>query len=116
MSYKVAVASSDGKFINRHFGHSNQFLVFELDETNYKFLELRQNAPPCNGQEHHEGKMAESIDLLSDCRAILASRIGPGAAALLSSRGIIPLEVPDFIDDTLKKLLSSGYLKNQFKE
>ena len=40
MSFKVAVASSDGKYVNQHFGMAQQFLIFEIDdEGNYKFLE-----------------------------------------------------------------------------
>ena len=46
MAYKVAVTSSDGKFINQHFGRAQQFLIFEIDdEGDYKFLELRKNDP-----------------------------------------------------------------------
>lgn len=40
MSFKVAVASSDGKYINQHFGWAQQFLIFEIDDNGeYKFLE-----------------------------------------------------------------------------
>ena len=30
MSYKLAIATSDGKFVNQHFGRANQFLIVEL--------------------------------------------------------------------------------------
>ncbi|HEY0196185.1 MAG TPA: NifB/NifX family molybdenum-iron cluster-binding protein [Methanobacterium sp.] len=46
MSYKVAVASSDGKFVNQHFGMAQQFLIFEIDDDEYKFMELRRMLRP----------------------------------------------------------------------
>lgn len=112
MSYKVAVASSDGKFINRHFGHSKEFLIFNVDGENFQFLEHRENAPPCTGQEHHDDRLARSVDLLSDCRVVLASQIGPGAAKFLLSRGIQPYVLPDFIEDALKRLIALKKFNN----
>ena len=46
VSFKVAVASSDGKFVNQHFGMTQQFLIFEIKKTNYPFLNqvLSRNA------------------------------------------------------------------------
>ena len=31
MSFKIAVSSSDGKVVNRHFGRTEKFLIFEID-------------------------------------------------------------------------------------
>ena len=33
--YKVAVASSDGKTVDTHFGHAQSFLIFEVDTSKY---------------------------------------------------------------------------------
>lgn len=112
MSYKVAVASSDGKFVNRHFGHSKQFLIFNIDGKKFKFLELRENLPPCAGQEHHDDRLAKTVDMVSDCRAVLASQIGPGAAEFLLSRGIQPYVLPDFIEDALIRLIALKKFNN----
>lgn len=111
MAAKIAVASSDGKVVNRHFGHSRQFLIFEIDGENFKFLEVRENVPPCNGQEHHDDRLASSVELLADCDAVLASQIGPGAAQVLISKGVQPYVYPEFIDDALKRLILSGRFK-----
>jgi len=106
MSYKVAVASSDGKFINQHFGRARQFLVFEIkDDGEFEFLVLRDNTPPCDGGVHNDDLFAGTVDLISDCRAVLASQIGPGAIDALLSRGIQPYVIPDFIEDALKRLI-----------
>ncbi|MDS1030214.1 NifB/NifX family molybdenum-iron cluster-binding protein [Bacillota bacterium LX-D] len=108
MSYKIAVASSDGKFINEHFGRSKQFLIFEVAENNeYRFLELRHNTPPCNSGEHGEDQMEKTINLLSDCSIVLVSQIGPGAERKLQAKGMRSYSVPDFIEDALTKLIQS---------
>lgn len=105
MSYKVAVASSDGKFINQHFGWAQQFLIFEMDdEGEYKFLELRENLPACDVEGHSEDVMARSVKLISDCEAVLASQIGPAAIDILIKNGIEPYLAPTYIDEALKEL------------
>ncbi|GAB4316168.1 MAG: NifB/NifX family molybdenum-iron cluster-binding protein [Methanobacteriaceae archaeon] len=105
MSFKVAVASSDGKFINQHFGKATQFLIFEIkDHTKYKFLETRSNDPACDIDGHTENAMMQTVKLLSDCEAVLASQIGPGAVDTLLKNNINPYIAPMFIDDALKEI------------
>lgn len=105
MSFKVAVASSDGKFVNQHFGMAQQFLIFEIDdEGKYEFLELRENLPACDVEGHSEDAMTRSVKLISDCDAILASQIGPGAIDILIKNGIEPYLAPTYIDEALKEL------------
>ncbi len=107
MSFKVAVASSDGKFVNQHFGMAQQFLIFEIDDGGeYKFLELRENAPACDVEGHTEDDMTRSVKLISDCKAVIASQIGPAAVDILINNGIDPYIAPTFIDDALKQLAS----------
>lgn len=78
MSYKVAVASSDGKFVNQHFGMAQQFLIFKIDdEGEYNFIELRENVPACDVEGHTEDAMKSSIELISGCKIVIASQIGP---------------------------------------
>jgi len=110
MSIKIAVASKDGKYIHPHFGHAEQFLIFEIDGGKFEFLEIRPTDPPCFGGRHDENRLAKSIDVIADCRAVLASQIGPGAAGALLARGIKPYVTRDFISDALQELVSSGEL------
>lgn len=105
MSYKVAVASSDGKFVNQHFGKAQKFLIVEIEEDGqYQFLELRETAPRCGGSVDLKEK---TLDLISDCQMVLVSQIGPGAAKKLINRGIKPLILPLLIDDALKEIYLS---------
>jgi predicted Fe-Mo cluster-binding NifX family protein len=120
VSFKVAVASSDGKFVNQHFGRANQFLIFEVrDDGSYEFLTLRKNIPPCNSGESHDDLLTKTVDLISDCRAVLVSRVGSGAAEALGLRGIQPYVIPNFIEDSLKQLVlfraKAGTIQDIFK-
>jgi predicted Fe-Mo cluster-binding NifX family protein len=111
MSYRVAVASSDGKFVNRHFGQAEQFLIFEISEGNHKYVETRSTAPLCNDQEHSDDRLAGIVKLISDCQVVLVARIGPGALSGLQSQGIQAQVIPDFIDAALQALIASSKLQ-----
>ena len=105
ISIRVAVASNDGKYVNQHFGHAQQFLIFDVDPDGaYEFLELRKNVPSCNGGESNESERMKTLKIIKDCDAVIVSRIGQGAADFLVSHGIKPYIMPDFIDNAIEKL------------
>ncbi|MEN4005754.1 MAG: NifB/NifX family molybdenum-iron cluster-binding protein [Methanobacteriaceae archaeon] len=102
MSAKVAIASSDGKFVNQHFGRAQQFLIVEIkDDGSYEFLERRENVPACNPTGNSTTE--ETIELISDVDGVLVSHVGPGAADKLIAHGIQPIIVPMLIDDALNE-------------
>jgi len=110
MICRVAVASSDGKIINQQFGRAGQFLVFDVSETEDKtvqFVVLRENKLPFNARQPDEEALAATVNMLADCQLVLANRIGLKALAALCAKGIIALEITDFIDDTLEKVANS---------
>lgn len=114
MSLRVAVASNDGKFINQHFGHAQQFLIFDLnDEGKFEFLELRENVPTCSGGNHTAGAMSDTLELIKDTNIVLVSQIGPGASQFLISNGIQPYMIPTYIDEALEKLASRLVQKDE---
>jgi len=105
MAYKVAVASTDGKVVNEHFGRAERFLIFEVEDGRLSFSELREAGPPCMEGEHSDTGLADAAGSLADCRAVLVSRIGAAAARALESAGIEALEIHGFIDEVLEKLI-----------
>ncbi len=108
MSMRVAVASSDGKFINQHFGHAKLFLIFDLNEKGkFEFIELRKNVPTCNGGNHSSSALDTTLDLIKDTNIVLVSQIGPGASQFLLSNGIKPFIISTYIDEALEKLAAS---------
>jgi predicted Fe-Mo cluster-binding NifX family protein len=113
MSFKVAIASNDGKRINEHFGKTLSFLIYEIKEDgSYKFLESRKNTPPYDKIEFsnlkdHDNLLERSINLILDCNTVLASQIGPKATHILYCHGIQSYMINNLIDEALRRLDSS---------
>ncbi len=108
MSYKIAVASSDGKVVNQHFGHSRQFIIFEVsDSGEWDFKEIRSTIPPCSSGEHSESALEQVIRELSDCSVVVVSQIGYGAEQALGNAGIRAYVIPDLIYTALNKVITS---------
>ncbi len=101
MDTKIAVASSDGKTVNEHFGRAGRFMIFRIHKMGHDLLEERENLPSCSGQQHSDDLLERSADLISDCKGVIISQIGPGAIDLLVVRGIIPFTLPAGIDEAL---------------
>ncbi|MDR3282399.1 MAG: hypothetical protein LBS92_02170 [Candidatus Methanoplasma sp.] len=107
MTARVAVASTDGKVVNQHFGHADKFHIFDIDENGFKYVETRAAVPYCAGGSHEDRTAPEVLGLLEalrDCRAVLVSRIGGGAVSMLDSNGIDVIESGGAIEDVLKKI------------
>jgi predicted Fe-Mo cluster-binding NifX family protein len=109
MAYKIALATSDGKVVNQHFGRCPSWTIIEIDEDSSRFLEKREIAAACAPGGHDDNVLGAVIDALSDCRAALAARIGQGAAVRLEARGIAAFECGEFVDDAIAKV--SAYYK-----
>lgn len=101
-SYKVAVASIDGKFVDQHFGKAEHFFIFEVDDNgDHQLIELRETAPRCGGSDELKEK---TLDIISDCEVLLVNQIGPGAARKLINRGVKTLILYMSIEDALKEV------------
>ena len=105
MEYLVAIASSDGKVVNQHFGHAEQFVIVKVKDYDYHYFDKRSTEAACQMGEHNDRSMEQVIEALSDCKYVLCARIGLGAEKKLWDHGIIPLEVTDLIDEAMKKLI-----------
>ena len=113
--YKVAAASSDGIVINQHFGRADTFYIYEVAGTgNYRFLETRTVTPVCSGGNHNEKKLCSNINMFQDCKYIIVSRIGMGAADRVERSGIVPMELPGMIEESLGKLITYEQLQHLF--
>lgn len=94
MSYRIALASSDGLQIDRHFGHSDGFVIVEVQaEGGFYERERRQAQSPCQHGFHDERAMQAAVKALQDCRYVVAEAIGPGAQKALEQQDILPLEI-----------------------
>ncbi|MFT8314066.1 MAG: NifB/NifX family molybdenum-iron cluster-binding protein [Clostridium sp.] len=107
MSYKVAIATSDGKFVNQHFGKATKFEIYEVEDKKFNLLEVRENSPACGDNGHQENAMYDSINLLLDCKIVLISMIGVGPDQVLFDKGILSYETSDSIENALQYVSSN---------
>jgi len=112
---RIAVASSDGKTVNEHFGRASRFMIFHLHEMGHDFLEERENHPSCAGQQHSDDMLEKSADLIFDCKGVIISQIGAGAIDLLIERGIIPFTLPGRIDEALAVVAKSRLIPSPLR-
>ncbi len=101
---RVAIASSDGRIVDEHFGSTLQFVIVETNGHVTRFLETRANAPPCGDGRHAPGQLEQSVALLADCNVLLAVRAGPPAVALLERQGTSVIQGSTSIADALLRL------------
>ena len=113
--YKIAVASSDGIVVNQHFGKADTFYIYGMDDSGtYSLQETRNTQPVCQAGNHNEHALYENIKRFTDCKYILVSRIGNGAANLAEKAGIIPVELPGMIEESIEKLITYDKIQNLF--
>ena len=104
-SYRVAMASTDNKHVDQHYGRAESFLIVDVDaEGNYEEIEQRFVIPVCEGGYHNSDKLKRGVEGLLDCNFVVAAKIGNGARAELEERGIAAFEIPGEVSDSLKKL------------
>jgi nitrogen fixation protein NifB len=97
---RMAVASVGGDFIDLHFGHAREFLIYDVSAAGARFAGRRKVGLYCIGgeacgEEGENGRSAESvlartIAALKDCEAMLCARIGYEPRSRLEEAGIMP--------------------------
>jgi predicted Fe-Mo cluster-binding NifX family protein len=109
---RLAFASNDGKFVSQHFGRALKFVIVDInDDYAWNVVEVRENAAPCERGDHDSEALAASVELISDCNALLATKIGNYAHNLLRRRGVHPLEQSGFIEELIENYIK--YLKRR---
>lgn len=113
--YRVAVASTDGETVNMHYGKSEIFYIYFVDdEVGYDFVETRSVTPVCQDGSHNQSAMEQSVKQFSDCKYLVASRIGSGAIQALSAAGITGMELPGSIDEAILKVWKYNRVQGLF--
>ena len=111
MSKRIALASSNGRVVDTHFGHAESFYVYEIEDALAAFVEERRTNASCSGRSHDESSFDATLAILSDCTAIVVSVIGYGAAAYLAGKGMRVFESPYFeVEAVAAKIAADGLL------
>ena len=123
MSYKIALASSDGVNVDEHFGAASSFLIYEVsDEGAFSLLERRTydggdeaassggcNPAPgsCGGQGKGCGQgaaVSAKVRLVEDCRSVVAAKIGFNVTKQLEKKAISGFDVDCTVQEALEKI------------
>jgi nitrogen fixation protein NifB len=89
---QIAVASRGG-LIDQHFGHAREFLIYEADAEEVRFIGSRRVEAYCSGHEScgdAEATLAGILRALDGCAAVLCARIGIEPWDALEAAGITP--------------------------
>ncbi|MUG97695.1 nitrogenase cofactor biosynthesis protein NifB [Scytonema sp. UIC 10036] len=94
----VAVATKGGGLVNQHFGHAKEFMVYEVDGNSVKFVGHRKIDHYCQSGYGEEATLDNIIKAISDCKAVLVSKIGHCPQEQLQKAGLQTVEAYDVIE------------------
>ena len=89
----MAIATSGGGIINQHFGHAREFLIYEANAHDVRFISHRKTDLYCSGDDtcgDGESVLQKTINALKGCEVVLCSKIGYEPWGMLEEAGIIP--------------------------
>lgn len=102
---QIAVATSDGKTVNQHFGSASKIIIYDTDsQSTVKTADFGGQAEcSCgNGNESIESRLA----VVSDCKYIIASRIGSRLQRFFEYQKQKYFEMPDCnVDFVVNKII-----------
>ena len=110
--YRLAVATSDGRSVDEHFGHAGSFHVFTVEGNEIRsegtIDVAEQQDVPLFGPGHRI-KMETTVDKLKGIDAVIATQYGEPAIELLRERGIIPVQDKGEVEQALRKAVGSVF-------
>ena len=115
VKYRIAVASTDGKVVNQHFGRAEEFYIIEVDSSNpdtLRCIEKRSVSAFCEGGDHDDKRLEEAISGIADCGYVIVSRIGSRAERRVESHGIKAFELPGIIQESVREMINYLEIQN----
>ena len=119
----MAIATTGGGIINQHFGHAKEFLVYEANDMDVRFIGHRKTDLYCSGSDTcpegdvgGESVLSRTIRTLEGCEVVLCSKIGYEPWGQLEAAGIAPnaehaLEpIEDAVAAVWREMLAAGKL------
>jgi nitrogen fixation protein NifB len=88
----VAVATKGTGRINQHFGHAEEFQIYEVSTAGAKFVGHRKVGLYCQGGFDDDEAMPGIVDALEGCGAVMVAKIGHCPKKDLAAAGIVAVE------------------------
>ncbi len=132
MSYRIALASSDGAHVDLHFGEAASFLIYEVsDDGSFTLAETRDyggaeeggpeggcGVASCGSGDGcgsvgggcgQGGGQSAKVQLISDCRCVVAAKIGFNVTKQLEKKAIASFDVDCTVQEALEKITKYFY-------
>jgi len=110
--YRIAVASSDGRTVDQHFGHAERFRTYIVEGGSIAEGETldvtEQMEIPLFGPGHRT-KLETTVERLKGVDAVITTKYGEPAVELLRENGIIPVEDHGAIEEALRRAVDSVF-------
>lgn len=99
----IAFASSDGIYVNQHFGWSKQFELYRVEGQSAEYLKTLDSSE--DGIEDEHEKLAYKIGTVKEADIMYCSQIGPTASKMVLAAKIYPMRSAENerIDEVIKK-------------
>ncbi|MCM1507699.1 MAG: NifB/NifX family molybdenum-iron cluster-binding protein [Ruminococcus flavefaciens] len=120
MSYKIAIATSDGENVNETFGSARYFEIYEVTDGVYFKSEQRVfqsetsdiscspkgcgNSEGCGSGCGGNGETSAKVELVADCRAVVCKKIGFHIQKQLERKAISSFDVSCSVEEALSKI------------
>ena len=108
---RIAVASTDGKNVDLHFGKAHSLYVYEYDEEKdeLKFIDKRTVEIEVD-MKHQNPKIIKTIE---DCKVCICEQFGPKAAIYAEDAGLKLVSDEGTVEEVLKKYIDHvNFMKN----
>lgn len=108
-SVRVAIASTDLKGLNAHFGSAPKFAIYDVTPAGWSFVEAVEFEGTTDGGGTHrsdgDDRITPKVDALAGCHLLFCLAIGGPAAAKAVAQRIHPIKAqPATIDEVLEKV------------
>ncbi|GHU80891.1 hypothetical protein FACS1894191_7100 [Clostridia bacterium] len=108
-TYRIAVGTSDGKYVDEHFGQAGRFVIMDITRETGDVSIVEERLAPipegdggCGG--HNNALIAGKIGLLLDCQIVLVAKIGGKSEKFLLHNDIIPLQFEGDVESALERI------------
>ncbi|WP_026783508.1 nitrogen fixation protein NifX [Pleomorphomonas koreensis] len=106
---RVAIASTDLKGLNAHFGSAPKFAIYDVTPAGWSFVEAVEFEGNTEGDGAHrsdgDDRITPKVDALTGCHLLFCLAIGGPAAARAVANRIHPIKAQAAtIDDVLEKV------------
>jgi MoaA/NifB/PqqE/SkfB family radical SAM enzyme len=102
---RFAAASKSGMIVDQHFGHAEEFYIYDYVGEAAVFKEKRSVSKYCTGKKDcdEEDKIGNILKTIEDCQGVLTVRIGTQPQKRLKQQGIEVFTTYEYIEKAVEK-------------